>query len=342
MEMKVKWRPFLPEQLGAYLAFAREQFGEHAYQAKPAYLEWLYEENPEAKAGYEGFLVGTNDQQEVVGCIHKLYQRWHWNGKSVVFPAIHNLAVHPDYRGGLGSLLILSSLRGEEMAFVPGVASDQTPVYERLKFHKLAAHWYRSPVHLARGAFRIARHKVRPGPNREIDLEKTAAQLNRKERKGIQHEIFPNDETLKELLASVERRRPAVYPEWNLKSFRWRFFHPKGPRHLLLRAGLEDFAILSVGNHRGSVVARLNFVCLGDKPAAEKLLSAARSAARASADFLLGYSADPKTNALFEQAGWRTFGSQASSFLYSRLGMPESSDWGVGAEAGDFGFEAIV
>ena len=345
---RAKIVPFETQHWDPYARFAQIQFGRNAYQTKRGYLDWLYEENPSVKNGYAGCSIAVLETGEVVGCVHKMYQKWNCDGQSVTLPAIHNLAVRDDYRTGLGSLLLLSSLHGEELAFIPGVAQDQTAIYERLKFHRLPARWYRTPVRPIQGAFRLLQANwkkdfVRPA----VNLERVAGWFNQNSDRRLLSETFPSDTTLREMIETLALipNTPNPFPLWDLSGFRWRFFHPKGPRHLLItyrsRTGLQ-FIILSLGPHRGAVVTRVISIHTQDIESTTLLLQAARTVAKKVGDFLLSYCADTRKEEFLREAGWRTSGRQPSSYLFSKRKLSIGPNWQVGGESGDFGFEAIL
>src|SRR5262249_43596048 len=66
------------------------------------------------------------------------------------------------------------------------------------------------------------------------------------------------------------------YPDWDLESFRWRFFHELGPRNILLLARrngrVVGRAVISVGLRHGCVVARFVELLFEDGDASEALL----------------------------------------------------------------------
>jgi hypothetical protein len=346
---EVKLIPFEARYIPAYLSFAKKHFGEGSYQSTPAYLVWLYEHNPWATRGYRSCLIGLNAREEVIGCVHKMYQRCWRDGEAVLFPAIHNLAVRKNYRTGLGSLLLLSSLGGEEIAFMPGVARHQTQMYERLKFRELKPRWYRSPVRPLRGPYRVLRHKFfsygkSPIP-RTVRIPTALSDIDEKEVRCV---IHPSDEDLSSLLSLLQSAgaKGPLSPVWTLDWLKWRFFHPKGPKHILIAEGMakgaiRGFGLLSVGPHRGAIVARLVHVTAPQSESVRRILGAAKRIARRSGDFMLGYSNDPQLQRWFEETGWHPSGPQPRSYIFSKKKLSAEIQCRVGPESGDFGFEAI-
>jgi len=94
--------PYTADRLRDYQVFAQKNWPK-GYQYSENYLNWLYQENPNRKPN--DFILALDEQQQIIGVIHKLRLIWQANGQKIEVPAIHNLIVDKDQRHGSGLFL---------------------------------------------------------------------------------------------------------------------------------------------------------------------------------------------------------------------------------------------
>jgi len=342
MTEDIRIRPFEWNELGAYSRFAERAF-HRGYQSEESYLRWLYDENPVAPARW-GFHVACVSGN-IVGCVHRLGLEWLVRGESTVVPAIHNLMVEERYRKGAGLMLILASTSGCRHAFVPGVGPELSPVYEKLGYQQVDTTWFREVLAPIRGAASIISNRAL-GP-REFRLSvgrlRVAAQLA-----GGRFSIDdrPSDSLLGEIAARMNEE-PTVdaSPAYSADVLRWRFFHPLGPRHILIHSRVNPgdlFAVVSLGERNGAILARCVSFRAGDSEGMKSLLLRCRVAAVVAGAHILQIDCAPSPiSGLLRRSGARTRGDAPKSFFFHRRRREAFSSYRFTGLVGDFGLEAI-
>jgi hypothetical protein len=137
----------------------------------------------------------------------------------------------------------------------------------------------------------------------------------------------------------------AVRPDWTADTFRWRFFHPHGPRHLLLRHADEprSFLILGAGNHRGLVAGRIVDLFCSDFDQFRALMRKAQRVLRnLGAHVMLVCSADRWIDEMIRRYGLRPLTADHPAFFFHASSRQRFENFALRGSAGDFGFEAIL
>ena len=318
--------PFSEKCLSSYLGFASRAFGPRSYQADERYIRWMYNESPHGALS-DCALVAYGER--IVGCIHKLRLTWRIDKERALVATAHNLFVDPDYRSGLGATLILAAMRGETAIFVPGAAGAAGLMYEKLRWHSIACHWYRrlwpSPLGLLRA------------------VGKGSAIYDDGGRGELQLTSAPNGDTIDACVATLnDLAGESARPVWSRETFVWRFLHPLGPRHLLARSGNRTFAIFSCGLRKRIRIARLMDAAFDDRERFVELLRWTTGVlARRGVVVSWSYSSHEALNAVIAELQWKAIAPAPRSFLFRRgAGAPHAA--AINASAGDFGFESIL
>jgi hypothetical protein len=341
----LRLEPYDDAMFDAYASFARSQYGAHAYQATRRYLGWLYDENPASSKGRADFIL-CRQGRTVVGCIHKLRLRWRAKGETVEIPTLHNWMMAPEHRKGVGTLLLTGACRGESHALIPGAAGDLAAIYRQLRFEELPLSWYRRVLTPIRGGIRylVTRGgKLRLFSPFRYDHWDGAPN-------GAHDEIIveadPRPEVIETLAATARGGEDeAVRPEWTAESFRWRFFHPRGPRHLLLRHAGDprSFLVLGAGDHRGLVAGRVVDVFYSSFEAFRALLRRAQSVLRRlGAHVMVIYSGDRRLDEMLSRVGLRPDSTRQAAFFFHGSPRQRFGTVGFRGSAIDFGLEAIL
>jgi len=338
----IRWIGFEERFREKYVAFARECYGSTAYQASEKYLTWLYETNPTPGGGWRDFLIGVSDDVEVVGCLHKMRLPWCIDAEVVSVPALHNLFVKPAYRKGIDWLV--AALAGERHAYVPGSAGALARFYHGLGFQPIPTEWYCKSIRPLSGFMRLALHRVL---GQEVKGRLPFLDFGWC-RGGTTFHVttVPCSETLCAIAGLWNRAADGrVAPRWTGELLAWRFFHPRGPRHVLIHDGTADqptcFLLFSVGPRRKLLVARLLGMYGASHAATSALLRCAKHVIRrCGAHVIIAPLADSRLTQQLRLCGWRGKHDRIQSFFYHQSGKT-FSDFCLTGAAGDHGFEAI-
>jgi hypothetical protein len=338
---KVSIVPGTEAGLDAITAFARATYGPHAHQALPAYYRWLYTENPGCERGLDHMLVAVEEGGAVVGFVNRMWLRWTVHGEAMAIPSIGDLALGEAQRkGGLGLRLVLAATRDVDHAFVNGSNPNSSPLFRGLKYQEVTGCvWVRAllrPVSagLHHGLYRVlGRSRGLPDPVRwEVPAPYRATKA-------------PDAGTMERMCALFNAHPAAVKPLWELDGFAWRFFHPRGPQHVLVHDETVHAAMLvSMGLHRGVVVARPIAWRCTDKDRFKPLLGAALALARsAGAEVFAGFTSEPQEAAAMEALGLRRTAEVPGTFFHHRRKAEADrfTDLLVQGAASDLGFDAL-
>lgn len=325
-------RPFADGDLEALLRFAAAYYGPDSHQARRTRFEWLYRENPLSQGPSKDLIVAVTESGEIAGCHWKTRLPWRFLGERAVIPSLHDLAILPEYRQGQGLPLVLAALAGEQRAALLGLSPTSEAIYQRMRCPEVPMQRFEkvlSYVRTSLGMMGLAR------PRRSETL------ILRNEAISLQASANPGDTMLRDALAI-----PSAGPcglDWSMDSFRWRFFHPLGPQHVLVLQGPESAptarAIFSYGLRRGAVMARLVDVAVAEPGGLSEILSAVEcTLRRLGVAVATAATTSRAAHAWFFAHGWKTQqGVSARFFLRSKEGMPEAEIWGGSY---DYGYDA--
>jgi len=343
---EIRWAPFEEKYWRAYLQFARQQFGESAYQASERYLCWLYKENPSKGENYSDFIIGMTKENEIIACIHKMRITWKVNGSNVDIPAIHNLMVTKEYRTGVGLMLIMAAFSGEEHALIPGTAMPVSALYQKLRCQKIDACWYRKVLTPIKGALSLGLHKTfgyRVTDRYFEFINSRVLNIN----SSYKITTAPNHSLMRKLVDGMNVISHAqAFPYWSVEQFHWRFFHPMGPRHVAIfqdsQESISNFMILSLGPRKGLNVGRVIAMGASSKENLAFLFKVSESIIKdLGGHVFLIFCGDSKMNNMMGSLKWGRFARPgADSFIFHKNRRPFRSI-AFGAAAGDHGFEAL-
>lgn len=325
-----------------YHKFSEKAWGKSAYQASSSYFTWMYDNNPSGHKKPEDFLVLKDASDDIIGCIHKLRQPWLVHGEKLDIPATHNFYVLEAYRG-CGAQLQFEAFKAEAGIFVPGCNEKMGSVYRKFKnrYQEIEACWYRKPLKPISGFAKYIKNKYLPKAIAQFKLVVPLAYQD------VKYSTGPDPLLLEQLLNTYNTYTQdfAIKQYYDAVWFNWRFFHPAGPRHILVyRAnaqGLTDFMVVSVGQHCGLRVARI--IEAAFRPESFPLLHQAvlHLLRLNQVDMLAIFSADPHLNASLQNIGYYPIKKHPLTFVYYHNKQHASKSYRINAAAGDFGLDAI-
>lgn len=304
------------------------EFGAEGYQQHRRYLDWLYDANPAAR-GLADCLVARQGEA-VVGCMHRMMLPLAGPEAPGLIGVLHNHFVTEAVRSGPGVLLLRRATKNVDAAFAPGVQAPLDEVYRRLGFVQVPGWWLMRVLDPVGGAIRVARTRLTGDRPLRVDVERLRRRFS-----DLVITPAPDDAAiglLCEAMRGAGRDRPSV--DWSPALVRWRYFHPQGPRHLLItpRDG-GGIAVIAPGVRRGLATARLMELTDPADSAFTKRATAVMRAAGAA--LALCFTTTPGMAELLQQQGWRVRGNRTFSF---RTDGPAPD---LTAAASDVGFEAF-
>ncbi|MGB3525241.1 MAG: hypothetical protein WBB32_04675 [Flavobacteriales bacterium] len=244
--------------LASVLSFCRVVYGAHSHQANPEYYQWAYTENPNCPDGLDSMVIACDEAGRVVGTMNRLLMEWEVEGERMVIPALGDFAVDIAHRmGGLGLRMALSSTKGVEHAFVNGSNPHSSPLFRALKYQELkGGKWFRKVYNPLRASRKYLWHRMGGSPR------PTHLLLAEQKIEGLHASASPNDLLLSGLADLLNSANCTVKLHWTADSVWWRFFHPSGPRHIVLYNSAPDGSptnalLVSVGQRMGLNVCRL-------------------------------------------------------------------------------------
>ena len=328
----IRVRPLTEPDIEPLLRFAAGYYGPDSHQARRTRFEWLYRDNPLSLGPSKDVLVAVTGDGDVVGCHWKTRLAWRFHGQRVVIPSCHDLAILPEYRQGQGLQLILAGLAGEERAALLGLSPQSEGIYARMRCPEVPMVRLQKVLSYARtalGMTGLSRCRPKPGlawRNKAIPVVATA---------------LPDDPLLRAALLVPTAGDGSL--EWTLETFRWRFFHPHGPAHVLVLVGDAAApigrAVFSYGQRRGAVMARLVDVAAADAAALAPVLAATEKAMRR-LGVAVATAATTSQPALewFSTHGWKPqHGVSARFFLRRQEPLTIAGIWGGSY---DYGYDA--
>lgn len=338
---------YTPSLAESYFAFARQAFGHGAYQAQSDYVQWLHTENTLSRGAEKDFAVLLNSKGQVVGCQQILRLRWRLpDGEVAVIPAPHNTMVLPEYRGITGGLLSARCYVGEKHALVPGSQGRLSAGLRKSGFIKVQTWWYRQLLRPVVGALRLIAGRAGLAPPAVANWPTAEHQLTESNLGALWCAAEPRAQDWPELLALANGATPgSMRLDWDEALFRWRFFHPLGPRHHFLALRRDDrlvaFALVSAGPRKDLLLGRVMELKAPGALECSLLLGGASAVARSSgAHILTMFCASPPIAEWALRAGWHAQAKAPDTFFFHRSKQPMPG-YDFMAGAGDYGFEAI-
>ncbi|MGB3868027.1 MAG: hypothetical protein WBG34_10495 [Flavobacteriales bacterium] len=332
--------------LASVLDFCRVVYGAHSHQANPEYYQWAYTENPNCPEGLDSLVIACDDEDRVVGTMNRLLMEWDVKGERMVIPALGDFAVDPAHRkGGLGLRMALTSTKGVEHAFVNGSNPSSSPLFRALKYQELTGgRWFRKVLNPLRASGRYLWYRLGGSarPSDPLFVQPAIA--------GYHISDSPNEHLLAGLAALLNRAPAQVKLHWTVDTLRWRFFHPKGPRHIVLFSSQRDGSpsnalFISAGHRKGLRACRLIAHQCSDSTSFAQLLKVAITLLRRSGvDVLLAFTFSAKEAGSLSAAGMREQQDPPATFFHHRrqANMMEADEVLVQGAASDLGMEAMT
>jgi hypothetical protein len=341
---KIECRGLAPGEEAAYLQFAGQAFGRDWPQADPLFLRWLYQENPNTRGIARDLLV-LMDNGRVVGAHHRMRLPWLLNGKPCIVPSVHDLSVLPAYRKVAseqrltppGLRIMLAALEEETHVGLFGLVEVVDQIYDRLRVPAVKLFWLekiRSRIH---AGLQLATSRVGLKPHKVAPIERQTTRAGDCE---IIRIPSPHDDEISEALSLKPQAQS--YPDWDLASYRWRFFHELGPRNVLflVRRKSETVAraVVSLGLKKGVLLGRIVDLVFKDGdclPHPVAAIDRTFDELRVPVSLAVASSQDV-ANAL-RAAGWRDRKQNVGARWYSTLGAELPQDLWLTGGAWDFG-----
>ncbi|HKW74838.1 MAG TPA: hypothetical protein VJN64_04875 [Terriglobales bacterium] len=243
-----------PSELPAYLDFARLAWGADSPQASARRLEWLYSASPITQ-GMERDLLVLRQRDRIIGAHHRMRIPWNIRGERLIVPSLHDLAVLPEYRTGGGLQLILAALAREAHVALFGLSEAADQIYQRMRVPTIPLWWLQKLRNPARIAMQMSAARLDFPPPRfpALKSDRFTSDLET---------LSTPTPTDSEINAALSLRPQAdAFPDWDTATFRWRYFHPLGPRNLLFLARKNNSAlaraVVSLGVRNGVLTARI-------------------------------------------------------------------------------------
>lgn len=343
----IEFSSFKEKYYKPYHEFASREWGNLCYQSSLNYIHWLYKENPCGGILENDFLLGINNGS-VIACIHKMRLSWNLHGEIKTVPALHNLMVSEEFRHGLGFTFLMRSVMGEDHALIPGVGPFLAEAYRKLKYQHVNSCWYRKILTPVKGGMILGLKKIinYQVPGRYFSSTDVSGKKNSSS--SIQLSFDPPDEIIGALL-SILNQKPGdqVFPHWSVEQFKWRFFHPLGPRHLLIycpsQDQIKDFIILSLGPRNGLNVGRIVEMDTSSKNRLKSMLQEAEKVLkRFGGHVLLIFSSNSRLNEMLRQLSYKPIKNPPETFFYHKRRKEIFDNPCLNGSAGDLGFEAIA
>lgn len=336
-------RPAAPKDLDALLRFTRLYYGPASSQAKPCRIEWLFQHNPHSLGVGAGLLVAVREN-EIVGSHWKMRLPWNIGGERIIVPSPHDLALLEPYRQAAGSAvppglqLALGVLDRERQAALLGLSPASETIYGRFQCQRVPMVRMQKLLSPVRAAFGVAANKL--GLQRTAVLHGSADDRLRTGR-TMRLLAIPDANDLNSALELPYRG--GCQPAWDLDTYRWRFFHPMGPKHCLLllidHGETVGRIVFSFGLRRGAVMARIVDGAVRELRFYPELLDATETAMRR-LNVAVTTVATTCLAAVDHLAcrGWKVQLGVESRFFIRPLRLLDFSDlWGG---AYDYGFDA--
>ena len=137
-----------------------------------------------------------------------------------------------------------------------------------------------------------------------------------------------------------------ISPWWNTEQLKWRFFHPFGPRHILIyerfSETIKNFAIVSLGPHRGINLARILVLQSSSIESLKYLIENINRVIKLNGGHMVQFfCADKEFNIEFARIDWRSMKNSPDTYFYHLNKNHNFVHYSFTGSAGDFGFEGI-
>jgi len=334
-----KWCKFRPDHLDRYVHFAKEHYGENAYQASLKYLEWLYLENPYSNQ-YDDFIIGLNKSEEIVGCIHKMRLPWSVKGRETLVPSLHNLVISEQYRSGAGFWLLKRSLYGEPHAIIPGVIEPLSTAYREMKCQQINTNWYLKILCPVKAVIKTALNRL----SIPFIYNRLMSRTPKNDLYGYTLTTSPSAAEIAYVANWLNEHSGEDHVNWEPELVKWRFFHPNGPSHFLAtkKSNTDCFFIMSIGHRKGLSLARLLYTSETDTVGIRQMMDdVSKIAINHGADVMSVVTTSESTASVLASNGFKSYKIHPDSYIY-HSDKTLTFNTVYGPEVTDIGFESIV
>ena len=346
---KIKIVPYDNNYFESYENFANKNWGNFCYQGRRDYLQWLYDENPNKNKKATDFLLAVSEGGRVVGCVHKMRISWKVRKRLIDTPSIHDLMVEENYRHGIGLKLIWNALIAEEHAFIPGTKTPMADVmYNKIfKSQNIKIGWYRKILSYIRTVPQVCLNRLffLKNDNFIINYHKLNKLKNNCSKFNIL--INPDNSIIDKIILHDDRDNfTTECPNWDRENIKWRFFHPLGPKHILIYYGsdtIDNFIIFSIGPRKGLIIARIIEIKAKNSIILKSMLHFTITIIKKLNGHVLDIiSSDNNINQMLKSIGWNIMQSPPKTFLYHKNKEDIFLNPVFHGSAGDCGFEACL
>jgi hypothetical protein len=206
-------------------------------------------------------LLVLRQGDRIIGAHHRMRIPWNIRGERLIVGSLHDLAVLPEYRTGGGLQLILAALAREPHVALFGLSEAADQIYQRMRVPSVPLWWLQKLRNPVRTAAQMTASRLDFPPPRLPAVNRPAFGLDHFARTKLEilSSTTPSDSEIESALSL--RPDAEAFPDWDTATFRWRYFHPLGPRNLLFLARKENStlarAVLSLGIRNGVLTARI-------------------------------------------------------------------------------------
>ena len=346
---KVVCRCLEPKEEAAYLEFARAAWGNNSVQVDQSFLAWLYKENPNTR-GIERDLLVLVDRNKIVGAFHRMRIPWRIDSKRLIVPSVHDLFVRSSHRTVRGEQclvppgvqVMLAALESETHVALFGLGEVADKIYERMRNPAVRVFWLEKIRSRANAATQMVASRLGWSV-------RSSRQINRGITKTHDFEVLrivgPSHDELIEALTITPAAR--TYPDWDLASYRWRFFHELGPRNILLLARrnrtLSGRAVVSIGLKNGVVVARVVELVFQDAECLDALLEGIEETFNdMGVPVCLAVTSSREATERLQRAGWDFRKKAIGARWFTQRGEIRPEAFWISGGAWDYGCDARI
>jgi hypothetical protein len=346
---KVVCRCIEPKEEAAYLEFARAAWGNNSVQADQSFLAWLYKENPNTR-GIERDLLVLVDGNKIVGAFHRMRIPWRIDSKRLIVPSVHDLFVRSSHRTVRGEQclappgmhVMLAALEKETHVALFGLGEVADKIYGRMRNPTVPVFWLEKFRSRAKAGMQMVASRL----GRPVRIDR---QINRRITKASDFEVSRIVDPAPDELVEALTITPAAptYPDWDLASYRWRFFHELGPRNILLLARrnrtLSGRAVVSVGLKNGVSVARVVELVFQDTECLGALLHEIEETFKdMRVPVCLAVTSSPEVAERLRRAGWDFRKKAIGARWFTQRGEIRPEGFWICGGAWDYGCDARI
>jgi hypothetical protein len=334
--------PYEEKYFDSYAELVQKYFGKNCFQANRKFIEWLYE-SPHQKAS--DFCIAITEQNKVVGFGNKMRLTWSVNGELIPVATGHNLLVAAEHRTGIGIKIIYTHLMTEKYVLVLASTPPLSNLHGKLG-QQIPTCWYRKVICPIKGAAIKLGRKLNIYNKNNIELNKNIENNFSTDTYGIS--LRPDDDTINSIIQILNNKNEiGAFPFWNYGEFYWRFFHEKGPKHVLIynkiKDTYKDFLIISLGIHKDFNLARIVEMSATSSQSLHALLSWGETVLKKlNAHVLSIVCGDERLNGMLQECGWTPQKNSPNSFFLTKNRRKTIESFSFNGSAGDFGFESSL